>query len=192
MDKIKAILEKIESLKNDLGFEYLDLQRRYEYYLSKRKVIFTPGAIAFQKMKKISLFRYIFSAHARHILSMPFIYAMLFPWMFLDLFLTIYQNTAFPLYGIPKVKRSEFFIYDRKYLKYLNLIQKVNCLYCSYMNWLFSFASEIAWRTEQYWCPIKHAEHSDSEHRYFMHFADYWNSDDFKSKLTANICFNKN
>jgi len=88
---------------------------------------------------------------------MPFIYGMFIPGIILDLSLFIYQQTAFRLYGIPLVRRSEYIQYDRKHLSYLNLIQKINCLYCSYMNGLFSYAVEVGGRTEKYWCPIKAA-----------------------------------
>jgi hypothetical protein len=74
---------------------------------------------------------------------MPFIYAMIIPAVILDIFLFIYQNICFRLYGIPLVKRSGYITSERKHLDYLNWIQKINCLYCSYVNGIFSFAVEI-------------------------------------------------
>jgi hypothetical protein len=109
------------------------------------------------KFYKTSLFESIFSARVREILSMPFIYMMIVPAIILDIFLFVYQQTALRFYKVPLVKRSEYIIFERKHLDYLNLIQKVNCLYCSYVNGLFSYAVEIAGRTEKYWCPIKSA-----------------------------------
>jgi len=36
---------------------------------------------------------------------------------------------------------------------YLNIMEKVNCLYCGYLNGLTAYAQEIGGRREQYWCP---------------------------------------
>jgi len=106
---------------------------------------------------KKSVWDSIFSARVREVLSMPFIYMMIVPAIILDFFLFVYQNTALRLYKVPLVKRSEYIIFERKHLDYLNWIQKINCLYCSYINGLFSYAVEVAGRTEKYWCPIKYA-----------------------------------
>jgi hypothetical protein len=44
--------------------------------------------------------------------------------------------------------------FDRRKLAYLNAIEKLNC---DYANGILTYAREIASRTEQFWCPIKHA-----------------------------------
>jgi len=45
---------------------------------------------------------------------------------------------------------------DRSKLHYLNALESLNCV-CCYANGLTAFVAEIAGRTEQHWCPIKHA-----------------------------------
>jgi hypothetical protein len=91
------------------------------------------------------------------VLTAPVIYAVIVPLVLLDLFVTIYQRVCFPVYGIPKVNRGDYLIFDRHHLAYLNALEKLNCAYCSYANGLIAYVREIAGRTEQYWCPIKHA-----------------------------------
>jgi hypothetical protein len=59
---------------------------------------------------------------------------MIVPVLFLDLIISIYHSVAFRLYKIPLVKRSDYIIYDRMQLDYLNIFQKINCHYCSYVN----------------------------------------------------------
>jgi hypothetical protein len=125
----------------------------------------------------------------RHIISMPFIYSMIIPAVILDIFLFIFQNICFRLYWIPLVKRTDFISAERKYLDYLNWIQKINCLYCSYVNGIFSFAVEIWWRTEKYWCPIKHAKKNNTFHNWQDHFADYWDAEWFQKNFTSNTEF---
>jgi hypothetical protein len=99
---------------------------------------------------------------------------MIIPALFLDIMLFIYQNIVFRTYGIPLVKRINYIVYDKWQLDYLNIIQKINCIYCSYVNWLFAYAVEIWWRTEKYWCPIKHAKKLAWWHKLEKEFADYW------------------
>lgn len=125
---------------------------------------------------RTSIWRYIIPRNGqdiRHLLSIPFIYAMLIPVVLLDIFISIYQATAFPLYRIPKVQRSDYVIMDRRFLPYLNLIQKMNCLYCSYVNGLLAYAVEISARTERYWCPIKTAHKQPYAHAWYNDFAEY-------------------
>ena len=64
--------------------------------------------------------------------------------------MSAYQAVCFPIYGIDKVRRSEHFIYDRAKLGYLNALEKLNFIYCSYGKGLISYTREIASRTEQY------------------------------------------
>jgi hypothetical protein len=60
------------------------------------------------------------------------------------------------------------------------------------MNWLFHFSVEIWSRTEQYWCPIKHASNDVwFESKYANIYADYWDPDKFNEIFNKNVCFNK-
>ncbi|PIS05272.1 MAG: hypothetical protein COT81_02000 [Candidatus Buchananbacteria bacterium CG10_big_fil_rev_8_21_14_0_10_42_9] len=91
-----------------------------------------------------------------HLLFAPIIYAMIIPLVFLDICFEIYHRVCFPIYGIPYVKRSQYIIIDRHKLRYLNILQKLNCAYCGYANGLLKYASVIAGETEKYWCGIMH------------------------------------
>jgi len=67
---------------------------------------------------------------------------------------------------------------DRHRLSHLNSIEKLNCVYCGYVNGLIAYAREIVARTEQYWCPIKHARKILDPHRRYARFADFGDSDE--------------
>ncbi|MBL7670187.1 MAG: hypothetical protein JNM39_06850 [Bdellovibrionaceae bacterium] len=184
---ISEIIKKLEALENELKLEYEKLLSKYEYKFEKGKVVFLEAIRLHNKSFKQNLFSYIFNAKLRHILSLPIIYGMIFPLITLDLFLWVYQAWAFPLWGIAKVRRSEFLIYDRQFLDYLNLLQKVNCLYCSYANGLFAYSVEIAARTERYWCPIKSAKNLRFSHRYYKEFADYGDPKGFSEAFNQSV-----
>lgn len=176
---INKILEEIENKKNELLTEYEKIRKKYNFEYIKWKIRFTNEQRQENKKRKKSFWQTTKTTSFREYLSIPFIYAMIIPAVILDVFLFIYQNTAIRLYGIPLVKRSDYITFDRRHLDYLNWVEKINCIYCSYVNWLFSYAVEIAWRTEKYWCPIKHARNNKTTHNWQKHFADYWDADGF-------------
>ena len=122
-------------------------------------------------------------AELRHAVSAPFVYAVIFPMLLLALFVTLYQIICFPLYRIPRVKRRDHFVFDRAHLAYLNLLEKLNCAYCSYGNGLASYIREIIGRTEQYWCPIKHARRVLQAHPHYDGFADFGDAEGYRREL---------
>ena len=101
----------------------------------------------------------------------------------LDLSISIYQALCFPLYRIAKVKRRKYIVVDRHNLHYLNIIEKFNCIYCGYVNGLIAYSREIVARTEQYWCPIKHAKKILDPHRTYAYFSDFGDSDKYHIHL---------
>ena len=72
-----------------------------------------------------------------------------------------------------KVRRGDHGVLGRQYLGYLNVIERINCYYCGYFNGLIAYIQEIAARTEQYWCPIKHARGYLLAHSRAANFADF-------------------
>ena len=185
-NKIQDILKEIQTKKEELYLEYEKLKEKYDFSFEKWKVIFSEKAKNYQKKFQVPLKKYAIPKSYKHILSMPFIYGMIIPAIFLDICLFVYQQTAFRLYGIPFVTRSHYILFDRKHLSYLNLIQKINCLYCSYVNGLFQYAVEVAGRTEKYWCPIKAARRKAWSHNWEDFFADYGDPEEFKKQFNSN------
>ena len=47
-----------------------------------------------------------------------------------NLVFSVYQGVCFPIYGIPKVRRRDYILLDRRHLAYLNWVEKLNCEYC--------------------------------------------------------------
>ncbi len=115
----------------------------------------------------------------------PVIYSLIIPFALLDLWMSLYQAICFPVYGIPPVKRTQYIVFDRQHLAYLNWIETLNCLYCGYANGLIAYVREIASRTEQYWCPIKHALRVKDPHQRYFEFLEYGDAQGYRAKLTA-------
>lgn len=186
-DQIKSIIERISALQEELEQAFEDRKKDFGFTLEKQKVRFLEGEIAWQKKFKRLLVTYIFSARLLVLLSAPVIYALILPIALLDLFVTIYQLICFPVYKMEKVKRHEYIVLDRHKLGYLNMIEKVNCAYCGYANGVLAYVSEIAARTESYWCPIKHARKMASYHRWYGNFSDYGDAENYLADLKRNM-----
>lgn len=186
---IKDIIKKINDLNKQLGEKYDQLTEKYGFNFSGKKIVFLQEIRKRNKKFKIPTWKYVIPKHIRHLLSLPFIYIMIVPTVILDIFLTIYQAVAFSLYHIPKVKHKDFIVFDRRFLDYLNIVQKVHCLYCTYVNGVFAFAVEIAGRTERYWCPIKAAHKPKFHHGWYSEFADYGNPEEWNEKFNDEEAF---
>lgn len=93
---------------------------------------------------KTHLLAYCLGARPLVILTAPVIYAVIVPLVLLDLFVILYQAVCFPVYGIARVRRADYLVFDRHHLAYLNALEKLNCAYCSYANGLIAYVREIA------------------------------------------------
>jgi len=180
---IADILGRIQQLEEDLEAELQRRRHALQADFEHRRVHFEEAVLAQQRRFRMGFWRYVASAELRHLVCMPFIYGLIAPMLLLDLALTVYQWVCFPLFRIQKVRRKECWVYDRAHLAYLNALEKINCAYCSYGNGLAAYFTEIASRTEQYWCPIKHARRLMHAHSRYPHFVDYGDAEHYKSEL---------
>jgi hypothetical protein len=119
------------------------------------------------------------------ILSSPLIYACVLPFLLLDASVAIFQLVCFPIYGIPRVRRKDYLVFDRGRLAYLNTIEKVGCIYCSYANGLLALITEIAARAEQHFCPIKHAHRLAQTHSRYGTFLPYGDARAYREQSDA-------
>ncbi len=168
--------EKIDRLVKNIEESEAELYKELEKGSEKLSCRFAE--------EKIPLWRYILQGNKRYALSAPIIYGMIVPALFMDLCVTIYQATCFPIYGIPKVRRQDYIVIDRDRLPYLNILQKINCAYCGYFNGLIAYVREIAARTEQFWCPIRHGKRVKGVHRRYWHFLRYGDGAHLKERWT--------
>jgi hypothetical protein len=183
--KVDELLKQIQALEAQAEDEIRAAKAQFKSELTKKKALFDKEVLAQQRRYKEGLLRYILTINLRCLLSVPFIYAVLVPLLLLDVFTTIYQWVCFPLYRIPRVKRSDYFVYDRNHLAYLNLMEKLNCAYCSYANGFAAYFREIVGRTEQYWCPIKHAQKILQAHAHYQNFTEFGAAQQYREQLDA-------
>lgn len=184
---LDEILNRLQSLQAELEDEIdrilSEKRELFQYTIEQGKVRFEHGIKALQRTQRTGVLAYLVRARLSHILSAPIIYSISIPLLLLDVMITLYQHICFRIYGIPRVSRSDYFCIDHQHLAYLNLIEKFNCMYCSYGNGLVEYSREIIARTEKYWCPIKHAKRTPDPHHLADRFADYGDAEAYKTNL---------
>lgn len=180
---VENLVARIRSLQDQLEDEIDAKRDEFNYRIEKRRVVFEAEVARRHREIKTRLWSYVKGARLLVVLTAPFIYALIIPFLLLDLFVTAYQAVCFPVYRIEKVRRADYIVFDRRHLAYLNGLQKLNCTYCSYVNGLIAFVREIASRTEQHWCPIKHARRIEGAHERYLRFIEFGDAEGFPERL---------
>ena len=180
---ITELTDKIAKLEKQLHDELDKQQERFSYRFEGTRIRFEQEVEEAHRKLKKAILPWLASSRIRNILSSPFIYGMIIPIAFFDLTITVYQHICFRLYGIRRVERSAFIVLDRHQLAYLNGIEKFNCLYCGYGNGVIAYTSEVIARTDQYWCPIKHARKVQGAHKHYHKFTDYGDAENYRQQL---------
>jgi hypothetical protein len=182
---IEAPLGRLRDIEEELE-RTLDARRaEFRYRLERNKVIFEQEVIARHRRIRTGLLRFLRDSSFGALITAPAVYALIVPLALLDLTIALYQAVCFPIWGMARVRRADYVVIDRHHLAYLNGIEKLNCVYCGYANGLIALAREVASRTEQYWCPIKHAIRVRGAHPRQRQFVDYGDADAFRNRLEA-------
>lgn len=176
---IEELQSRIHALQEQLEEEYESL--RHEFV--RQREALAHRFLEIQGRHKIGLWKYITRSRLSVVLTAPLVYLGWIPFLLLDGFVSLFQALCFPVYGIPKVHRTDYMVFDRTDLPYLNLIEKFNCLFCSYGNGVAAYAREISARTEQYWCPIKHARLLKHAHHNYPNFFEHGDGEAYRQGL---------
>jgi hypothetical protein len=179
-DQFVATVRRAEA---DLVRDIRRQRRQWGYRVQRRRVWFDQEVRRAHKQLKQSIPAFIREGSLWNLLTAPIVYSLSVPLLLLDLWVTVYQWICFPIYGIDRVPRRRYFIIDRHKLAYLNAIEKANCFYCSYATGLFGYLREVTARTEQYWCPIKHARRVPTPHARYQSFFDYGDAAGYRRGL---------
>ena len=181
--QITELIDRIRTLEGELDAELAKRRAELRIGLEHGRVAFEEELLRRHRELRQKLAPYLLGASPLVMLVSPVIYAGIVPLVLLDLFVSLYQAICFPVYGIAKVRRRDYFEFDRHHLAYLNALEKFNCAYCSYANGLIAYAREIIARTEQYWCPIKHARRVIGTHARYALFDDYGDAEGYQARL---------
>ena len=182
-EKIRRLLDQMSALEEDLRREVQAQEASALYQIKGRRIEFEESVHQAHLKLKTSFFHWLVTYRPQNLITGPIIYSMIFPMLLLDACVSFYQATCFPIYGIVKVRRADYMVFDRQQLGYLNFIEKFHCTYCAYGNGLMAYVSEIVGRTEEYFCPIKHARKMLGAHSRYARFLRYGEAEDYEARL---------
>jgi hypothetical protein len=109
----------------------------------------------------------------RWTLGAPLLFACVLPAALFDAAVAFYQKVCFPVYGIPQVRRGDYIVSDREAFSGLPLLERLSAAAIGYVRGVLAFTGEAAGRTEQFWCPIKHARALAGVHSRYDRFFDF-------------------
>jgi hypothetical protein len=183
--RISALLGKLREIEDELESTLEERRAELRYRISGGKVAFEKAVVAEHRRLRTGLLRFLRQSTFGDFVTALVVYVFAVVLVLLDVFLALYQLVCFPIWNIPRVRRADYITIDRHNLAYLNAVQKMNCIYCGYANGLAALLREVASRTEQYWCPIKHAIRVKGAHARYRHFAEFGDARDFQERLKA-------
>jgi hypothetical protein len=185
-EKIRSLVARIGALENELEAALSEREMRETplfYHLNGNRIEFDKAIRAAHRSSRRGVLSWFWQSNPPTILVAPVIYGLIVPLLFFHFGLFVYQSICFPVYRIEKVKRSDYMAMDRWHLQYLNFMEKFNCAYCAYANGVIAYGTEIAARTEQYWCPIKHARKLMGTHARYEQFIRYGDAENHPQRL---------
>lgn len=182
-NRVQQLLEQITALEDELRTALSEQPSSIYFQIKGKRVEFEQSVREAHRRMKTNFFRWLVIYRPLNLITGPIIYSMIIPLVIADIFISLYQFTCFPIYGIKRVRRSDYIIFDRQQLGYLNFIEKFHCTYCAYGSGMIAYISEIVARTEQYFCPIKHARKVLGTHARYARFLDFGEAEDYEAKL---------
>lgn len=184
-EHVAHLIERIQLLELELEAEIAKRRAELRFGLERGRIVFEEEVLRRHRELRTKLWTYISHARPMIVITAPAIYGLIVPLVLLDLAVMLYQAVCFPAYGLEKVRRRDYLVFDRHHLAYLNALEKLNCAYCSYANGMIAFVREVAARTEAYWCPIKHARRMISAHDQYRSFVDYGDAEAYRAHLAT-------
>jgi hypothetical protein len=182
-DRIQQLLDQMSTLEDELRTTLNEQQSSMFFQIKGKRVEFEQSIKETHRRLKRNFFRWLVTDRPQNLITGPIIYSLIIPLVITDIFITFYQLTCFPIYGIKKVCRADYIIFDRQSLSYLNFIEKFHCTYCAYGSGMIAYISEIVARTEQYFCPIKHARKILGTHSRYARFLEFGAAENYEAKL---------
>ncbi|MFN3231303.1 MAG: hypothetical protein ACE363_03970 [Alphaproteobacteria bacterium] len=180
---LEDLRKRLAALEDEFEHKLQMRRAEFQYQIKRKRVVFEQAVLDEQRRLKVRLLTFLSATRWSVLIVAPMTYLLFIPVLLLDLSVSLYQSMCFPLLGIRRVKRSDYVRMDRRHLAYLNGLQKLNCEYCGYANGVIAYAREVAGRSEQYWCPIKHAFRIKTPHLQYRNFLDYGDAQGFRDRL---------
>ncbi len=182
-DRVRHLLAQMSALEEDLRLALHEQEDSVLFQIKGKRVEFEQSIRQAHRRLKTGFFHWLVTYRPQNLITGPVIYSMIVPLAILDLCVSFYQAVCFPIYGVGKVRRGDYIVFDRQQLEYLNFVEKFHCTYCAYAAGLIAYVAEIVARTEEYFCPIKHARRMLGTHARYARFLDFGDAADYEKRL---------
>ena len=182
-ERMRQLLIQMAALEDELRSAVQEQESSMLFQIKGKRIEFEHSIKQAHRKLKTGFFHWLVTYRPQNLITGPVIYSMIMPLAIVDLCVSFYQATCFPIYRIDKVRRADYIVFDRQQLEYLNFIEKFHCTYCAYGTGLIAYIGEIVARTEQYFCPIKHARKILGTHSRYAGFLDYGDAADHEARL---------
>jgi hypothetical protein len=107
------IADEIRTLEKELRQEIQRI-RINSFEIREQAIHFKDEVVTRHRTQALSLLTYLRRAKMKHIICLPIIWSCLLPAIVMDAVVSLYQMLCFSLFGIPKVKRSDHVVFDRR------------------------------------------------------------------------------
>ncbi|MEQ9122481.1 MAG: hypothetical protein RIM80_07945 [Alphaproteobacteria bacterium] len=181
--EIEDLMRQLVRLEDEIERRLEAQQAEFSYRMDRNRAVFEAGVVRRQKLIKVGMLTFLRNSRLATLVIAPAVYGLIVPLVLLDLAVSVYMLVCFSAWSMERVRRADYVIVDRHRLAYLNGIEKLNCVFCGYANGVIAYAREAASRTEQYWCPIKHALRLRSPHGRYRGFVAYGDGEGFRARL---------
>jgi hypothetical protein len=181
--RMKDLADEIVGLQGELDREIEQRRKALGWKLASQIGQFEYGIAARHRRLRLGLAKFLGRTTLGVVLTAPVIYSLIIPLLIVDAWVSAYQAICFRAYGVPRVRRRDYIAFDRGRLAYLNVIEALNCAFCAYANGLVAYVREVSSRTEQYWCPIKHAVKISDPHSRYYEFLEYGDAEGYRARL---------
>lgn len=182
-DNVRQLMARISALEDELRQTLIQQEASVLFKIKGKRVEFEESILESHRRLRSGFFHWLVTNRPQNLITGPIIYSMIVPLAFLDLCVSFYQATCFPIYRIARVRRGDYLVFDRQQLEYLNFVEKFHCTYCAYGSGLIAYVGEIVARTEEYFCPVKHARKVLGSHPRYAQFLEYGDAADFAARL---------
>lgn len=180
---IEDLVRRLVRLEDELERKLEAQRSEFHYRMDKKRAVFEESVLRRHRAIRTGLLTFLRHSPLATLIVAPAVYGLILPLVLLDVGVYVFQLVCFTAWGMERVRRSDYVIVDRHRLAYLNGIEKLNCAYCGYANGVIAYAREAASRSEQYWCPIKHALRVRAPHQRYRRFVNYGDAEGFRTRL---------
>ena len=117
-DRIRSLLNQMNALEDEMRAALQSQETKMFFEIRGRRIEFEKAVEQTHRKLKKNIFRWLVTNRPQNLITGPIIYGMIFPLLILDICVSLYQATCFPIYGVVKVRRRDYIAFDRQHLEW--------------------------------------------------------------------------